>query len=430
MEKHELIKHLSDEQEKELRERYYKGEKSKDLIDEFNICFGNKISFPKILTPIECEYICEYCNINMFKIFKARYGRDEQYIIKCYKCNHTTNGVNDKIDDSYLGYGRYPKTMKRNNCNCENCNKKMNELFNKMNEFDKKIRELKQRLKIKWFNKLLDYENSCEFKPKIFEQLSSKEKILLGAVIYNCISEDFTEILPLFECLDESFNYDLSNDIYDILLNCKLIKPNKNNDAIYYRVFPKTNHIDFNNLYAKFDLNLKSEILSYSDIIKFLFRGDILINNYEAVALWCEHVNLICIEYLKYTCLKVFNKHFEPSEKSKTYIFQLLMNFSAAQICSMIYNSTNQILRLQKEKYINDKHACNLILKFTIKYGENAIKNNWNINNSYLEKKLKIPFISNYFFERVLNIGDDFFYKKPCLENLPDNKNIILESLN
>lgn len=167
------IAHLTEMQINDLMNKYYGNAKPQDLIKEYSI----NIAASKLYTvfpPERCEDdTCEYCKQAMYQKrqsktdFKSRssWSKPKKF---CIQCGHT-------IDP---------------HCNCENCCEKRRkelELFIRARE---EILEEKKRM----INQNFSYDNIPK---KTVKELSTREKIFLGALCRLALSEDMTRIEPL-----------------------------------------------------------------------------------------------------------------------------------------------------------------------------------------------------------------------------------------
>ena len=89
--KYDPLNHLTKEQVESLMQRYYDGESTYALIDEYNLKVSPNAlycAFP----PKELDFSCEYCGTNLIqkRVSKSSYPRSDKYIRDafCPRCKH------------------------------------------------------------------------------------------------------------------------------------------------------------------------------------------------------------------------------------------------------------------------------------------------------------------------------------------------------
>ena len=157
----EKLSHLTKEQIQELIERYYEKEKVLDLIAEFklNLRPGQLV---KHLPPQILEIKCPYCEINLIKPRISRDAKSWKTIPEyCPNCGHEEGGF----------------------CSCKTC---------KALEWHQKDKERQDK------QDFLDIFLNHEEEEKIeLDDLTFVEKVYLGALLREGISEDYNYIKPI-----------------------------------------------------------------------------------------------------------------------------------------------------------------------------------------------------------------------------------------
>lgn len=187
----------------ELIEKYYGGGKAKDIIKEYSI----SIPISKLYTvfpPLKCENeICEYCGHAIYEERQSKTNVNSSYSWSkpkkyCLNCGHTI--------DSY--------------CLCEQCQKKRNE------EQERVRREREEAFRIK---KELIFQkfSGDDIDAKSLNDLTTRERILLGALMRVGLSEDMTKVESrASKELKLAPTFEHSNEIIEELLENRIILVN------------------------------------------------------------------------------------------------------------------------------------------------------------------------------------------------------------
>lgn len=119
-----------------------------------------------------------------------------------------------------------------------------------------------------------------------------------------------------------------------------------------------------------------------------------------------------CIEYLLYQLRKV-SFEFSPGEKTYKTFEMILNDFSVSQIYGIIWKSVSEASRLYLEKRMTKKHAANSVIGACERYADRAKINKWNLVSYNRIPDLPQSILSEFFFYKVLKIGDKGFYSVP-----------------
>jgi hypothetical protein len=134
----------------------------------------------------------------------------------------------------------------------------------------------------------------------------------------------------------------------------------------------------------------------------------------EALALWKEIAIAECIEYLQHQ-LKAVNFAFSPGEKTHKVFDIILNDFSVSQIYGIIWRAVANASKSCLERSISKKHAANSVIGACERYAENAKMNGWDLNQYNRIKDLPQSILSEFYFNRVLGIGDMGFRIPPTI---------------
>lgn len=383
----ERLSHLTKEQVEELIARYYNKEKAKLLIEEYNID-ANPSQLVRLFPPKITEEICPYCDINLVLKRTSRDYSWNKETPTCPSCGHENNGF----------------------CWCRSCKEK--EQIRLQRE-----RQDKQEL----LNSLLQINE--EDKVEI-ESLSFEERIFLGALLREGISEDFNYIKPI-----ESFvnplapTHDFSNEILALLREKRLIVIHPSSDSEYFEdIDIESGSFRFYPFKVKWALNVKKEGVNKVPLVESLINPDNLTDSDSSYNLWRKIALHEALEYFYHSLNNILGVEYSPGEKTISVLSDLINDYSVSQIYTIIYRSTNNALRFQAERDVSRKHAANTIIGNAQSFAERAKVNKWDVQRYNRLKELPESALSKFFFERILKIGFAGFNEKPRLIIQNENK--------
>jgi len=380
----EKLSHLTEEQIQELIERYYEKEKVSDLISEYNLSLRPS-QLVKSFPPEVLEIECQYCKTNLIK---PRVSRDYQSwkIIPeyCPNCGHEEGGF----------------------CSCKNC--KALEWY----EEDKK-RQQKQDFIDIWLN--YDDEEKIEL-----NELTLTDKIYLGALLREGISEDYNYIKPI-----ESFinpltpTYEFRSEVIDRLMDIGVIVIHPSTDSEFIEIVDYDNgNYRYYPYKVKWALNIKNEDLNKVPLVESIMNPpDLESENFdEAFLLWKKIALYESIEYFEHSVNNILGIDYNVGDKTRTVLNDLTNDYSVSQIYGILYKATNNALRFQAEKGVSTKHASNTIIGNAQSFGERAKINNWDLQKYNRIKDCPQSALSRFFFERIIKIGFDGFNEIPNIK--------------
>lgn len=245
-----------------------------------------------------------------------------------------------------------------------------------------------------------------------FDLLEFKTKVFLGALCRGLLEENLFEVSPYMESnvkltSQNELLYKIYNDLY--LKRAIVVNPNSKIEAFIEENFPNF----FNILLVKYNLNIEYNDSKEDMIYKILNPTYFTEKDSEsAYELWMDIAVEECIEYLIYQLERV-DMEFSPGEKTNTIIKNLLKNFSVSQIYGIIWKGVSDATRILVEKKISRQHAANSVIGFCQRYAERALENNWNLMEFQRIRDLPQSVLSEFFFYKVLNIGELGFKVPP-----------------
>ncbi|HAS44895.1 MAG TPA: hypothetical protein DCS93_30725 [Microscillaceae bacterium] len=383
------LAHLTEGEIEDLIQRYYNKEKVSDLINEFNISL-NPSQLIKHFPPEISDIECRYCDI---KLIKPRKSRDSYSWNKteasCPKCGHRENLF----------------------CPCDNCYEI------KKQKKEKELQE-KQHLLSQLF--AIDEEGKIEL-----TALTFTERIYLGALLREGVSEDYNYIRPLREFLNPFAPMaNFQAEIIGHLLGNRVILIHPNTDAEFIEITdPKQDSFGYYPDKVTWYLNVRSNDLNKVPLIESIINPSELneLEFEEALMLWKKIALHESIEYFRYSIHHTLGIEYKIGDKTISVLKDLINDYAVSQIYGIIYKSTNNALRLQAEKGISKKHAANTIIGYAQSFGERAKVNHWDLVKYNRIRECPESALSKFFFERIVKIGFRGFNERPTLELIVNN---------
>lgn len=390
------ISHLKEIEIYELMDKYYNTEiKVADLLEQYNIKNTLTNELYKLFPPVISNKICPYCGTQMIIKKESRtnsklsWGRKEEP--ECPKCGH----INSE------------------RCMCKACSDiRKKERLKKLEE-ERKQKEEKEKQKRELINETYSLEN---IKPINLKDIHLVDKIFLGTVLRGGLDESYLEIKG-----EKVYNNKIApttpvcRHILKTLLDKNILVVNPNSPL---EGFEKGN--DFPKYYflnkVKYIVNIVDDKMSYNEIIDSLINLKVeynIENSNHLYGLWNFVALNESIEYLQHSIEKANFGEFQPGEKTISILKELLNNFSVAEIYYIIYHSITKSIKYYHENNITIQHARNTVITNIQNYGERIIANNWEITKYRRSYECKQSILSQFLFNRILEIGEEGFNSKP-----------------
>ena len=384
----ERIRHLTDVEIQTLINRYYSGENVKALIKEYKIDINSSRLYTVFPPKISNNVVCPNCNLSMFIAWDSKssynFNKNNEY---CSKCGHRNSIF----------------------CNCDYCNEKKQLYILELEEEERKRIQRKRKL-------IQEEYDISQHEPINVEDLSFMQKVYLGAILRLALSEDISIIRSLDSIqgkLAPTKNF--SNEIVKELINNRIVVVSPDSPIDAFVESPEDN--EFPRVYymykVNYVLNLYMNTNHYEVIANLINPGEISEEDKpEALSLWKTIALEECLEYLYYQMNKV-KFDFNAGDKTITVLEDLLEHFSVSQIYGIIYKSIANATKYYQESNISKKQAANSVVGNCQRYGERAIVGKWDL--SKYRKVVDCPqsMISEFFFNRILGIGDLGFHMPP-----------------
>lgn len=369
------LAHLSQDEIEKLIVRYYNGEKSTLLIQEYNIDVKNSLLLKTFPLKIHNDKLCSFCDIPMVsqRESKSTYtSKWHRAKIFCQECNHEYDNIH---------------------CHCFNCKERRNQIQQSIND---------EQLKI-----LVSYCNAQI--PIDIQQLSIKSKVYLCSLLRANLSENLNYINPAITSkLSFAPTQDYQRKIIVDLFHQNIIcfSPRTNLDSIII----ENNQIkSFIALKATYELNIEKEEY-VSTITNLLHLNNINnINSEERLELWLEIGLHECLEFL-YVKISEYNLPTEHiGDKTIHAIKDALTDFSISQVFNFLWNATKSAAAFYQKDHITKQHAVNTIANNILKSKEKAIAEQWDVKKYGRDYNYPQTLISEVFFNNILRIGNRGF---------------------
>ena len=383
------IAHLTEQQINEVMEKYYGEGKAKDIVKEYGINIPSSKLYT-VFPPLLCEYeICKYCGHTMYQERQSKtnaksscnWYKPKKY---CLYCGH--------IIDSY--------------CHCEQCQRKRND------EQERLRKEYEDSLRIK--RELIYQKFSLDnITVKSFNELTTRERILLGAMMRVGLSEDMTKIENMASKeIKLAPTVEHTKVIIEELIENKIILVDPDSEISAF-----SDDIETFDIYkVQFLINLKKG--EFEDSVSSIFSGNYSeIDKDQILVIWKEMAVSEVLEYLIISMKRV-NFQFNPGKKTIEVFNDLLNSFSVSQIYQMIFRGIANATKYYQEGSANKKHAANSVITNCQSYGDRAILDNWEIKGYYRDRDCKESALSQFLFSKIIKIGDAGFNTKPSLKTI------------
>lgn len=391
------IAHLDEQQIDELINKYYGDGKAKDLIKEYAI----DVSPSKLYTvfpPRKCEdEFCQYCNINLYEARQSKssysWNRPEKF---CLICGHVLKDF----------------------CNCSKC-----ENLRHVKAEQARI-EMEQRI-IKKRELIYENYNCININHKRWDDLSTTNKIFLGALIKCALSEDLKKIESLYnKKLKLAPSESMEREILQQLYVSDVILVEIGSDIDFFDAAGKI--FDFRR--ASYRINICEE--EYQEVISVALSGKYEVNLNECINMWKK---IALEEVLEYFLISMDRIKFDFTPGKKTlYIFEhCLEYYSVSQIYGIIYSNIAKAAKYFQEGHVTKRQAANAVITNCKLYFDRSISEDWNLKSYFRDRDCKESALSQYFFGRVTKIGNNGFNVVPNLRTIESYiiKNNLIEKL-
>lgn len=384
----EEVNYLTYSELNELTRKFKAKESPTALVSEYNLNVPPSQLY-KYLPPDVLEEKCRYCESNLKRKILSR-NSSRASVLKnrayCSSCGHKENG----------------------NCNCKNCR-----------NLPMYQKDTEQHSEKELIVNLLNYKKVNEIN---FKHLALTDKIYLGAVLREGLSEDYSYIKPIRKFINPlaPTNY-FDNEITGRLLNIYAVAIHPRSNTKFIEIVDYDNgSFRYNPYKVKWLLNLKCEELDKSIIVESLLNPqDLDYSQYdEALRLWKKIALSESIEYFKYYVNKFLDVDYKIGYKTEAVLCELTNYFSVAQIYGIINKAVMEAVKLRAREEVSRKRAVSTITGYVERIGERAKLKNRDLKKHKRVKACPESALSKFFFERIIKIGYEGFSEVPDISRI------------
>lgn len=369
------LSHLTEREITKLIDRYYAGEPTKALVEEYNLKTKPNSLFRLFPPLVSGDLVCEYCQKPLIAKRKPRsdnnYSGSDYY---CPSCGHKP----------YVGY-----------CKCGNCQEKY-------------------RVELERKKLLIQHVYSEKPNQIDYRDLTFVDRVYLGAVCILMLDED---MLHIFSYSNRGSDINLAPSLRLVI---QILKRLIHNNIIVVSSLSSIGAFAEDNFpftYSVTDVDYELNLIypeNKERLLKLIMNPDCYDESFrdEANQIWMIIAIEECVEYLEYELMKA-GFDFTAGEKTRNMFEELLNDFSVAQIYGIIWREVANTSKYYLEHRISRKHAANITIGGCRRYAENAKLENWKLNDFHRTKDVPQSEISAFLFNRVLKIGDLGFTMPP-----------------
>jgi hypothetical protein len=375
------MRQLTESQKKDLMHRYYEGENTQLLIDEFQLeMHANNLT--KLFTDIELDEIrCPYCDIPlMLSPYPRSRGKDITKAF-CNICDH--------------------KNLAR--CECPKCKGL------RMKQNEKKRSDLKQLL--------VDYRRPSRQEEIKTESLSLRSAINLVGLCRAGLREDSTHIEPLTRLYDIfAYNFEDIESIHTDLYDKELIDISVSSTLDLLSRQTENFELDRHLIVWQLSIGTDPEnnIKKLGSIENVLKNKEIWPEHWhsEVMSIWFE---LALEEILLYLKQRLQDHYLSPQigDKTRRVFIDILHDFSISQIYNFIWGAVTNAVAYQVKKRLSSRHTVNIVPGNCQRRAEKAICEKWIIKDYRRDVTVPISTRVSIFSNVVTNLSDKFFTAVP-----------------
>lgn len=394
---------LSKEEVQEIIDKYYKGIKNQDIIDEYDLDLLPG-SLVKCFPPQETDKVCPYCGTHLMHNYEPR-----GYIP--VKDRGKVRGLNSDVNDYCPSCGHKPNVVY---CNCEHCEKKRAEKAEKEKLEKQKALEAKKET-VRQLCKVLPADENFYF-------LDLNTRINF-CTICSALLKDDLKTIERYDISEKRLfvDHEELTSAYKELHNKNVlgVSPESDLDAFFDEDFPynfnvlKVRYYPRAYLWTPDDESKKLDC--YENWRLILGDGEWYIeeNEYDdVVKMWKKFLVDDCIEYLNYEFADV-GFSFTPGVGTRRNFEEMLRYYSVSQVYNFIYKAVANASRTYLAKNLNKRHAANLAVSNCKSYCDRAKAANWDIKKYEQPYALLRPEKCDFFFDCVVRIGSSAAFDQP-----------------
>lgn len=407
-----------------LINQYYSGAfTASKLAEIYQLDTKVKNNLPKFFPRVVSEQSCQHCDEIMLGTLASKSAGKLYNELKCPACGHLAN----------TGGWRTVR------CSCTLCQKEQERAFKLAENIKQHKIELEKQRKHQNIERLMsEYQEmeqirrlDNEKKERYLREQSQKEPVAIQTLT---LQKRLYLSTLLKDCLNTSGHICLENkyqniapistqskEILDILLESRCIKVSRDSPLSSVIVFLDED-IELDFPLAYYELNVYCSDGNNATILERVISPnpyDFLKDSIFCLNMWKK---ISYGEALKYFLFKMRNLDYErlsnhQNIKIELVLKELLEYFSVAQVYSVIYRAVAEGIKAYDSGRAQDEnHAINLIIKLCESYGKDARESSKELRSYDRDYELPESQLSRTFFDAILQIGTDGFYKVPSIQ--------------
>jgi hypothetical protein len=130
------------------------------------------------------------------------------------------------------------------------------------------------------------------------------------------------------------------------------------------------------------------------------------------VPLWQKIALNECLQYLDF-CMTDHSFQFNPGEKTRQVLTNVLSTFSVAQAYNFIWGAARNAAAYYMRESIPKRQAANSVVGGIQRRADQARAEGWDVKSFRRDRRCPQTMISRVFFDTVLQIGEEGFCKPP-----------------
>ena len=250
------------------------------------------------------------------------------------------------------------------------------------------------------------------------DDLTLTQKIYLGAILRAGVKEDFELIQPI-----KTFKQILapSSEFEETIF-----------DELYFNrittIHPSASMDDFQTDYSKdtfsftwrnipLHINIEGDE-GKENIIKQLLNPPLYEDAFteESLEIWNSIIYWECVDLFKYR-METYGFSYKVGKDTKGFFESTIKKLPVSKIYSIIWNAAKNSAAYYQEGNVSRQQAANSTLSRMRNSLDKVLSGQWSQNDYNRPKDCPQSIISEYYFNSILKICDQGWYRKPALIN-------------
>lgn len=258
-----------------------------------------------------------------------------------------------------------------------------------------------------------------------WEDLSLTDKIFIGALLREGISENYDFIKPIVGFINPfAPTHEFSSEIFIRLsvIMAIMVDPDTDPESIEINEVHSGVYRSYG-YRVKWKLNIICEELDKTELIEFITNPtDLDYSEYDDIlVLWKKIALYESIEYFRYMINRYLSVDYKIGNKTKRVLNDLINHYSVAQIYGIIKKAVMKAVIVYARGVESRKHAVNSITDYVESIGEKEKTKKRALKKHNRVKVCPESALSKFFFDRVIKIGSEGFSEVPNIDKIKSN---------